>query len=381
MKVIIAIDSFKGSLSSTEVNDACEKGIRQVYERAQIIKVPIADGGEGTVKCLIEGLGGEYVQKDVHDALMRPIKATYGILNDHTAVIEMAACAGLTLLKKNELNPLKTTTYGVGELISDAIEKGCKNFIIGIGGSATNDGGMGMLEALGFRFYDKNNDKLQGIGENLNYITHIDDSKKLKALNDCQFSVLCDVNNPFYGSNGAAHVYAKQKGADSEMIERLDQGLKHFASIVYDKLGMDLQKVKGAGASGGLGGGIYAFLNGELLSGIDMIIKKMGLEERIKDADIIITGEGKIDFQSVMGKVPYGICQLGKKYDIPVIGISGNVDDDAFKLHDEGMTALFSIMNYPMTLDEAMNKHTTRKLIEHNILEIFRLIKAYRKSN
>jgi len=376
MKVVIAVDSFKGSLSTNEVNDAVEKGIRNVYEDANIIKVPIADGGEGTVDSLVLGLGGTIIETEVNDPLMRRVLAKYGILKENTAIIEMSSASGLPLLKDNERNPLKTSTFGVGELIKDAINRGCKEFIIGIGGSATNDAGIGMLEALGYRFYDEKHNLLSGIGESLNYVETIDDTDKIKALNECHFSILCDVDNPFYGENGASYVYARQKGASDEMIVELDKGLRHFSDIINQTYRIDISQLKGAGAAGGLGGGLCAFLNGELLPGVDIIFNKLNLEEKAKDADILITGEGKMDFQSIMGKAPSGISRLGKKYQIPVIGIGGGVTDEAYKMHDLGMTSLFSIMNYPMSLEEAMNKDKAMHFVEMNVTEIFRLIKT-----
>jgi glycerate 2-kinase len=376
MKVVVAIDSFKGCMTSNEVSYAVEKGIRQVYQDAEVIKVPIADGGEGTVDTLIEGLGGQLIKHDVHNPLMRKITAYYGILKDHTAIIEMAACSGLPLLKEHERNPMKTTTFGVGELIKDAIDRGCREFIIGIGGSATNDGGLGMLEALGYVFYDEHHQKLKGIGESLSKVAYINDSDKLPQLKECRFTILCDVDNPFYGKLGAAHVYGRQKGADTEMIEVLDHGLKHFSSMIIKWLNKDISMLKGAGAAGGLGGGFSAFLNGELLPGIDVIFDKIKINEKMKDADFLITGEGKMDFQSVMGKVPAGVSQLGRKYQIPVIGIVGSLMEEAYQMHEHGLTALFSIMNAPMSLDEAMERDRAMKLVENNTREIFRLIKS-----
>ncbi len=376
MKVVVAVDSFKGCMTTNEVNSAVEKGILKIYHDAEIIKIPIADGGEGTVSSLIEGLGGEFNKLSVHGPLMEPVLATYGILPDQTAIIEMASSSGLPLLKISERNPLKTSTYGVGELIKDAILKGCREFIIGIGGSATNDGGMGMLEALGYDFYDETHQLLRGIGESLNKVKFIDDAHVLKELAECHISVLCDVDNPFYGPNGAAHVFARQKGADDEMVEELDQGLKNFASIIEKTYDKKVSNIKGAGAAGGLGGGIYAFLNGELLPGVEIIFNKLNVENKIKDADILITGEGKMDFQSVMGKAPMGVSKLGKKYNIPVIGIGGSIMEEAYRMHDQGMTSLFSILNYPMSLDEAMENERAKHLIENNIEELFRLIKA-----
>ncbi len=379
MKVVIAIDSFKGSMTSCEVSAAVERGIKKVFSDAEVIKVPIADGGEGTVETLVEGLGGKIIEKSVCGPLKNEVLANYGILNDKTAVIEMAAAAGLPLLETSERNPLKTTTFGVGELIKDAINKGCRDFIIGIGGSSTNDAGIGMLEALGYGFYDENMVKLDCVGESLSRIHFIDDSLKLKALDECRILVACDVNNPFYGPTGAAHVFAGQKGADDKAIEQLDQGLKNFADVINRHYNIDISTLSGAGAAGGLGGGLHTFLNGQLLPGIEIIFDKIDLEDKIKNSDVIITGEGKMDNQSVMGKVPNGVSKLGQKHRIPVIGLAGGVTDDAYKLHEQGITAIFSIMNYPMTVNEAMEKNNAIKLVEFNTIEIFRLIKTFNK--
>lgn len=374
MKIVVACDSFKGCLKSYEVNDVVEKGIKKVVKDIEVIKISIADGGEGTVHALVEGLGGKYIEVNISDPLMRKIKATYGILDDDTAIIEVAACIGLPLLKEEERNPLETTTYGVGEIIKDAIQKGVRKFIIGIGGSSTNDAGLGVLEALGYKFYDENNNLLKGVGKSLEFVKYIDDTNKLKELDECSFTILCDVDNPFYGDNGAAKVYAKQKGASDEEIEILDKGLKNFSLIIKNKLGKDISHIKGSGAAGGLGGGFYAFLDGKLLPGIDVIFEKLGIEEILSDTVYIVTGEGKIDSQSVMGKVLSGIGKLGKKYNIPVIGICGTLEDGIEELHKIGFTSLFSVINKPMSLEMAMDKNVTKKLIEENIIEIFRLL-------
>lgn len=379
MKVVIAIDSFKGCMTTNEVSQAVEEGIKEVYSEVEIVKVPIADGGEGTVDTLIEGLGGRIIHKTVRGPLGELVNSHYGILPDGTAVIEMAAAAGLPLIPESKRNPLMTTTYGVGELIKDAIKQGCREFIIGIGGSATNDAGCGMLQALGFEFYDKNQQLLEGIGQSLNLIHSIEDRNRLKELDDCQFLIACDVDNPFYGPNGAAYVYARQKGANDAMIEELDQGLKNISRVIQSTYQVDVSHLSGAGAAGGLGGGIHAFLNGRLMPGVDIIFKHIGLEDTLKDADLVITGEGKMDFQSVMGKVPTGVARLAKQYKKPVIAIAGHISEEAYQMNELGITSIISIMNYPMSLEEAMKKEKALSLVKHNIKQIFLLIKQVKQ--
>ncbi|ERJ13148.1 glycerate kinase family protein [Haloplasma contractile] len=379
MKVVVAIDSFKGCMTSNEVNDAVELGIKEVYEKSTIIKVPLADGGEGTVDTLISGGGGTLVTKTVNGPLMRPIEAKYGILSEGTAVIEMASAAGLTLLKGSERNPLKTTTYGVGELIKDAVKRGSRDIIIGIGGSATNDAGIGMLNALGYKFLDSNHKELDGTGQSLSKIAYIDDTKRMKELNKCRFRIACDVENPFCGPDGAAYIYGHQKGADSMMIKELDFGLKNLASVIKNKMGIELIKIPGTGAAGGLGGGLLVFLNGELLPGIQIIVDQIQLEEKIKGADFVLTGEGKMDVQSSMGKAPMGVAKLAKKYNVPVIGIAGSVSEDAYRLNNQGLTAIFSIINEPMTLTEAMDKCQATKMVKEAVTQLFKLIKSSKR--
>ena len=376
MKIVIAIDSFKGSLSSFELGEAIEKGIKRVYSDAEVKKVPIADGGEGTVEALVDGTGGRFVDMEVKGPLMKPIDARYGIMgNDKTAVIEMASASGLPLIKLEERNPRKTTTYGTGELIKDAIQKGCREFIIGIGGSATNDAGLGMLQALGYKFFDKKGRKLGAGGE----IMEQDAVDVVPELAQCKFLIACDVNNPFHGPMGAAHVYGRQKGADDEMVKYLDSGLEKFADTIRQKLGKDVAEIPGAGAAGGLGGGFLAFLEGELRPGIDIVFEKVKLAQEIEGADFVITGEGRIDFQSVMGKAPTGVSKLCQKYGIPVIAIAGCVADDADAVHDYGIEALFSAINYPISLEEAMSRDRARTFVEKNSEEIFRLIRVCEK--
>jgi len=379
MKILIAIDSFKGSLSSNELANRIENGIKKVYENADIIKVPVADGGEGTIEALVEGTKGHFVEIIVSNPILVPIKAKYGILGDQkTAVIEMATASGLPLVPIDKRNPMETTTFGTGEMIKDAISKGCREFLIGIGGSATNDGGIGMMKALGVKFYDENNIELGHGGKQLPKIKKIDMSGLLPEIKECKFLIACDVDNPFYGLNGAAHVYGKQKGADNKMILELDRGLKDFSEIIKKIINKDIADIPGAGAAGGLGGGFLAFLNSQLRSGIDIVLEEVKLKEKLVDVDFVITGEGRMDFQSVMGKAPVGVAKLAKQYDIPVIALAGGIADDAGEIHNHGIDSMFSIMNYPMTLEEAMNPERAGSLVEKNIEEIFRLIKIIR---
>ena len=379
MKVVIAIDSFKGSLSSLELGQLIENGIKKIYKSADVKKVPIADGGEGTVEALVEGTNGKFVEVKVHDPLMRLIDARYGIMRNNIAVIEMAEASGLPLLKPEERNIRKATTYGTGELIKDAIEKGCREFIIGIGGSATNDAGLGMMQALGYKFLDKDGEVLGYGGEIMEKVAEIDSSGAIAGLAECRFSIACDVDNPFYGPRGAAHVYSRQKGADDETVEYLDLSLQKLALTLKKKIGKDIVNIPGAGAAGGLGGGFVAFLEGELKPGIDIILQEVGLAKSINGADFVVTGEGRIDFQSIMGKAPMGVSRLSREKGIPVIAIAGCVANDAEVMHDHGLDAFFSTINYPVSLEEAMNKERASIFVEKNIEEIFRLIKICEK--
>ena len=381
MKVVAAIDSFKGSMTSLEVAAAFEKGVKKVYKDAEFIKIPLADGGEGTVKALIDNLDGKMVNIKVKDPLMRDIDSFYGISGDgKTAVIEMAAASGLPLLSPDERNPLKATTFGTGELIKDALEKGCREFIIGIGGSATNDAGTGMLSALGYIFLDENGNELEPNGENLINIKSFKDDKVMKEVSEAKFLIACDVDNPFYGTNGAAHVYGKQKGATSSIIKILDDGMRNFSNVIEKIKKTDISNISGSGAAGGLGGAFTAFFNSELKPGIDIITEKIELENKINGSDYVITGEGRIDFQSAMGKTPSGVAKLAKKYGIPVIAIGGSVDDEIGNIYDCGITAAFSIIDSPMTLGEAMDTKNAQRLVEKTAEQIFRLIKQNKKN-
>lgn len=378
MNILIAIDSFKGSLSTTQLADTIEKGIKDVSPDYFIKKIPIADGGEGTYETLVQGLGGTKVKVQVKDPLFNNIYAEYGILNDKTAIIEMAQSSGLTLVPVNLRNPLNTTTYGVGQMIKDAILKGSRNFIIGIGGSATNDAGIGMLSALGYVFKDESGNELIPKGSSLSKIKSIDSTNVLKELSDCEFLVACDVDNPLYGERGAAYVYGTQKGANLEDIKELDYGLQNFSSVIKDTTGKNISQISGSGAAGGLGGGFISLLNSKLSPGINIIFEKLNIIEDIKWADMIITGEGRLDFQTVMGKAPIGVAKIAKQYKIPVIALAGSITEDAKAGHEYGITSMFSIMDSPMSLEEAMNEENSKRLVYNQTNELFRLIKEIR---
>lgn len=376
MNVLITIDSFKGSLTTNELSDIIAQGIGEISTDYHIKKIPIADGGEGTYQTLVDGLGGSTIRLQVKGPLFEDITSEYGILDDHTAIIEMAKSSGLPLVPMNLRNPLNTTTYGVGEMINDAIDRGCRTFIVGIGGSATNDGGIGMLTALGYQFLDHDLHVLDPIGSSLSKIAFINHKNVRKELEECKFLIACDVDNPFYGPRGAAHVYAKQKGATQAQILQLDKGLENFSDVIRKSMLTDISLIDGAGAAGGLGGGFKAFLNAELRPGIEIIFEKLDLVHNIEWADIIVTGEGRMDFQTVMGKAPIGVAKLAKKHNKIVIALAGSVQDDAISAHEYGITSMFSIMDSPMTLDEAIEPNSAKRLVLKKTKEIFRLIEA-----
>ncbi|TQR14687.1 glycerate kinase [Psychrobacillus soli] len=379
MKVLIAIDSFKGSISSVEGSEAISLGIKDIYPEAEIVTLPLADGGEGTVEALVQATGGKLVKKVVLGPLKEKVEAMYGILGDgKTAVIEVAEACGLPLVPSNQRNPFLTTTYGVGELISDAIEKGCREFVIGLGGSATNDAGVGMLQALGFRFLNLHDEEV-GLGaESLLSIRKIDLSHVHAKLKECSFKVACDVNNPLYGPDGAAFIFGPQKGATPDMVKQLDKGLEHFAEIVLDELGTDIHNIEGAGAAGGLGAAFSGFLHADLQSGIELVLKIIEMEKNMQGVDFVVTGEGKLDGQTSMGKAPLGVAHLAQKYEIPVVALAGGVTEETAALNELGITSYFSIMNAPMTLEEAMDSKVTYNNLRSTTNQLFRLLQAVR---
>lgn len=356
MKIIIASDSYKGCLPANVVCSCIEKGIKRVQPSAEVLKIPMADGGEGTVQSLINCTNGKIITVNVKDPLFRDITALYGILGDsNTAVIEMAAASGLPLLKDNEKNPLIATTFGTGQLIKDALNKGCRKFIIGIGGSATNDGGAGMLMALGCKFLDVNEESIGLGGVNLIKLHSIDISGMDKRLLKSIITVACDVDNPLYGKNGGAYVFAPQKGASSEEVEILDNALINYAKVIERDIKKCVSDIPGAGAAGGMGAAFWAFLNGKLKRGIDIVIEATNLEEKIQGADLIITGEGRIDNQTGFGKAPYGVAIIAKKYNIPVVALCGSASQGTEKLYENYFHSIFSIMEDNITLEESIS--------------------------
>jgi len=378
MKVVIAVDSFKGSLSSIEAGNAVREGILRACE-ADTALFPLADGGEGTVEALVTGMHGVYQDVEVTGPLGDPVVCRYGVLEERkTAIVEMSGAAGLTLVPDHLRNPMKTTTFGVGEVIRDAIGKGCRNFIIGIGGSATNDGGAGMLQALGFDLLDANNAPIAYGAEGLKGLKRISAEHVMKELDDCNFRVACDVNNPLCGPCGASFVYGPQKGADPQMVVELDEILRNYASITGSTFGRDLSEVPGTGAAGGMGFAFLSFLNAKLEPGIEIILKEIGLEKEIQDADYVITGEGRLDFQTAMGKAPIGVARLAKKYGKKVIAFAGAVTEEARECNVRGIDAYFSITSRVMTLEEAMNPENAAKNMANAVEQVFRLISAVR---
>ncbi len=360
MRIIVATDSFKGSLTAKEVGNAIIGGLHQYNSTYMVKNVPMADGGEGTVQSLIDATGGSLITAPVHDPLMRNIQATYGILGDgSTAVIEMATASGLPLLAKEELNPYITTTYGTGELILHALDRGCRTFIIGLGGSATNDGGMGMLQALGAQFFDKDHNLLTHGGFELQKLHHIDISQLDERLSRTTFRIACDVDNSLCGPEGASSVYGPQKGATPEMVKVLDGALRHYAEVVERDFSTTLQNLPGAGAAGGLGAALLGFLDGEFSRGVDLVIETTGLEKDIREADLVITGEGKIDGQTRFGKTPYGVAQVAKKYGVPVIALCGVVGDGSETLFDCGFLEMYGLVREGVSVEYAMTHGPT----------------------
>ena len=368
MKIVIASDSFKGSLASIEVARSVEMGILDVFPSCDVVKVAVADGGEGTMDALCQSLGGRFIRIPVQDPIGRTINASYVILEDgNTAVLEMSSASGLTLLTPAERNPMLTSTYGTGQLIDDAIGRGCRRFLVGIGGSATNDAGMGMLTALGYRFLDAEGNELSGAGASLSKVCGIDCSGVSQAVRDSEFIVACDVDSPLYGPDGAAYVFAPQKGADPDMVKALDDGLRHYADVVASYTGKipmhggpsctgetsimkDAASMPGAGAAGGLGYAFVAFFGARLQRGVDMVLDAVGFDSIIEGADLVITGEGRIDAQTLTGKTPYGVLQRASRQNIPVIALAGSVALD----DSSGFTAIRQITPPDMQLSEAM---------------------------
>ena len=376
MKVVVAIDSLKGSLSSLEAGNAIKQGIKRVYQDAKIIVKPLADGGEGTVEALVSGMNGKIETVVATGPLGDKIESSYGIIPEkRLAIMEMASIAGITLLSLKQRNPLYTTTYGLGEMIKDAISKGCNNFIIGIGGSATNDGGIGMLQALGFDLLDKDGNQVPLGARGLKDLVKIDDKNVLPELNKCQFKIACDVTNVLCGENGCSVVFGPQKGATSQMIKDMDQWLYNFANLAKKKYPHSDALVPGTGAAGGLGFAFLTFVKATLESGIDIILETIDLKSDLKDADVVVTGEGCLDRQSAMGKAPVGVAKMAKLYNKPVIAFAGSVTKEAKLCNQEGIDAYFPIIRNITTLQEAMAKENAKNNLTDTVEQVFRLWK------
>lgn len=355
MKIVIAPDSFKESLTAPEVAAAIEAGFRVIFPDAAYVTLPMADGGEGTVAALIAATGGRQCEASVTGPLGRRITARYGLSGDGTtAIIEMAAASGLALVPPARRNPLVTTSYGSGDLIKAALDSGARHLVIGIGGSATNDGGAGMLQALGVQLLDGNGREIGPGGGSLAELVRIDAAGLDPRLVECRIEVACDVTNPLTGPNGASTVYGPQKGATPEMVATLDNNLRRFAACIRAELGIEVETVPGAGAAGGMGAALLAFLGAQLRPGIDIVMEAAGLDAAVRDADLVITGEGRIDSQTVQGKAPIGVARVAKRYGRPVIAIAGSVAVDAGVVHEHGIDAVFSVLCRVGTLEEAM---------------------------
>lgn len=378
MKTVIVIDSFKGSLSSIEAGQAAAEGIKRVFPDAETQVCPLADGGEGTVETLISGMGGAIRNLSVTGPLGEKVNGKYGILDDGvTAVMEMADAAGITMVPPEKRNPMDTTTYGVGELIRDAVDRGCRKFIIGIGGSATNDGGVGMLQALGFEFLDGEGKPVAYGAQGLEKLVCIGTQHAMEELKGCEFHIACDVKNALCGPEGCSAVFGPQKGADADMIRKMDAWLADYAALAAaacadEKVDPDYP---GTGAAGGLGFAFRTFLHGVLEPGVELILRETKLEDKLQDADVVVTGEGRLDGQTVMGKAPIGVAALAKKHGKRVVAFSGCVTEDARACNDHGIDAFFPIVRGAVSLEEAMDRENARRNMADTAEQVFRLMR------
>ena len=384
MKVVVAIDSFKGSLSSMEAGQAIAEGVKRVHQNAEVVVRPLADGGEGTVEALVEGMGGIFVTKEVTGPLGEKVEAVYGVIeskedSSKTAIIEMSAAAGITLVPEESRNPMNTTTYGVGELILDAIERGCRHFIVGIGGSATNDGGVGMLQALGYDFLTREGKAISYGGDGLRELAKIKDSNVHTKLKECTFKVACDVTNPLCGENGSSAIFGPQKGATPEMVQELDQLLLHYAELSKE-INVNADRFyPGTGAAGGMGFAFLTYTNATLESGIQIVLTETKLEELIKTADFVVTGEGRLDGQTALGKAPIGVASLAKKHQKKVLAFAGAVTQDAKECNQNGIDAFFPILRGIVTLKEAMDKENAHRNMVDTVEQVFRVVEMMKE--
>ncbi|HBL6729664.1 TPA: glycerate kinase [Serratia liquefaciens] len=377
-KVVIAPDSFKESLSALEVAEAIERGFRQIFPQVQYVKLPMADGGEGTVDSMVAATGGEIVTVAVTGPLGQPVQAFYGLLGEgETAVIEMAAASGLHLAPKAQRDPRMTTSYGTGELIQAALDRGVKTIILGIGGSATNDGGAGMMQALGARLLDENRQALPPGGAALAQLAYIDLSGVDPRLQQVSITAACDVDNPLCGANGASAVFGPQKGATPEMVTQLDAALRHYGTLLEQATGREVINAPGAGAAGGMGAALLGMLNARLRPGIEIVIETLQLEEALRDADLVITGEGRLDSQSIHGKTPIGVARVAKRFGLPVIGIAGSLSKDYQVVHQLGIDAAFSVLDRVVSLEEALAEAADNlEVTARNVAAVWRLAQS-----
>lgn len=374
MKAVVAIDSFKGSLTSMEAGQAAAEGIHRADPAAEVAVRPLADGGEGTVEALVRGMGGRMHSAQVTGPLGRPVQCRYGVIEESgTAVIEMSGAAGITLVPERERNPMNTTTYGVGEVIRDAVSKGCRRFVIGIGGSATNDGGIGMLQALGFGCLNREGRQVAPGAKGLEELAAVTAGNVFPELAECRFRIACDVTNPLCGPSGSSAVYGPQKGATPEMIRLMDRGLARYAALAAQSFPKADPSCPGTGAAGGLGFAFLTFTEAELESGVRIVLEETALEDFVRDADIVVTGEGRLDGQTAMGKAPVGVARLAKKYGKPVIAFSGCVTPEAAECNKQGIDAFFPILRSPVTLEEAMRPENAKANMADAVEQVFRL--------
>ena len=378
MKIVIAPDSYKESLSALEVASAIEAGFREIFPEADYVKIPVADGGEGTVEAMVAATQGNIVRLTATGPLGKPVDAFYGLSGDErTAFIEMAAASGLELVPAAQRDPLITTSFGTGELIKDALDRGVDHVIIGIGGSATNDGGSGMMQALGAHLLDDQGQQIAYGGGALPQLARIDIAQLDPRIKQCRFEVACDVSNPLTGEKGASAIFGPQKGATPALVQQLDQALEHYAQIIHRDLDIDVLHIDGGGAAGGMGAALHAFCQAELRSGIEIVTEALGLAEQVKDADLVITGEGRIDSQSINGKVPVGVAKVAKQYHKPVIGIAGSLTADVGVVHQHGLDAVFSVLFSICSLEEALaNAAQNVRLTARNVAATIKAGKA-----
>lgn len=384
MKVVVAIDSFKGSLSSMEAGQAIAEGVKRVHQNAEVVVRPLADGGEGTVEALVEGMGGIFVTKEVTGPLGEKVEAVYGVIeskedSSKTAIIEMSAAAGITLVSEESRNPMNTTTYGVGELILDAIERGCRRFIVGIGGSATNDGGVGMLQALGYDFLTREGKAISYGGDGLRELASIEDVNVHPKLKECTFKVACDVTNPLCGENGSSAIFGPQKGATPEMVQELDQLLLHYAELSKEINANADRFYPGTGAAGGMGFAFLTYTNATLESGIQIVLTETKLEKLLETADFVVTGEGRLDGQTALGKAPIGVASLAKKHQKKVLAFAGAVTPDAKECNQHGIDAFFPILRGVITLKEAMDKENAHQNMVDTVEQVFRVVEMMKE--